>query len=62
MGYVLSLPGVSNVIIGCSTPEEVTDNVRAARAFTPLGEQHMRELERRTQAAAGVLTYYKRSS
>jgi aryl-alcohol dehydrogenase-like predicted oxidoreductase len=62
MSYVLSLPGVSNVIIGCSTPEEVTANARAAGAFTPLGDEHMRELERRTRGAADVLTYYKKSS
>src|SRR5688572_9537395 len=49
MGYVLSLPGVSNVIIGCSSPEEVEDNARAARAFVPLTEVQMRALERRTE-------------
>lgn len=60
MGYVLSLPGLSTVIIGCRTPEEVTDNVRAARSFVPLSASHMRELEQRTRAAAGTLTSYKR--
>ncbi len=38
MGYVLSLPGVSNVIIGCRTPAEVDDNARIAREFTSLSE------------------------
>ncbi len=60
MGYVLSLTGVSHVIIGCRTPEEVADNVRAARAFVPLSHPQLRELERRTRAAAGRLTYYKK--
>jgi aryl-alcohol dehydrogenase-like predicted oxidoreductase len=61
MGYVLSLPGVSNVIIGCGTPEEVEENAAAARAFTPLAETEMRSLERRTQASAAAWTYYKRA-
>ena len=36
MGYVLSLPGVSTVIIGCSSPAEVDENARIARTFQPL--------------------------
>jgi aryl-alcohol dehydrogenase-like predicted oxidoreductase len=60
LGYVLSLPGVSNAIIGCRTPEEVSDNVRATRAFAPLSAAEMRELERRTQKASASLTYYKK--
>jgi aryl-alcohol dehydrogenase-like predicted oxidoreductase len=61
MGYVLSLPGVSNVIVGCHTPEEVSDNVRAARAFMPLNAAAMREVERRTQKASAALAYYKKT-
>ena len=38
MGYVLSLPGVSTVIIGCSSPAEVDDNARIARSFQPFDE------------------------
>ena len=30
MGYVLSLPGVSTVIIGCSSPAEVDENAQIA--------------------------------
>lgn len=60
MGYVLSVAGVSNVIIGCRTPEEVSDNVRAAREFQPLNEAQMRDLERRSRASAAALTYYKK--
>ena len=41
MGYVLSLPGVSNVIVGCWTPAEVDDNARIARAFSALGAEVM---------------------
>ena len=45
MGYVLSLPGVSTVIIGCSSPAEVDDNARNARSFQPFAEPAMRALE-----------------
>ncbi len=31
MGYVLSLAGVSTVIIGCSSPDEVNQNAAIAR-------------------------------
>jgi predicted aldo/keto reductase-like oxidoreductase len=59
MGYVLSLPGVSIVIIGCSTPAEVDDNARAARQFKPLDETQMKDLEKRTKAHEASFTYYK---
>ena len=35
MGYVLSLPGVSTVVIGCSSPAEVDDNC-AHRSFVSI--------------------------
>jgi predicted aldo/keto reductase-like oxidoreductase len=59
MGYVLSLPAVSTVIVGCATPAEVDENARIAREFRPLDEAHRRELEERTRAEAGTFTYYK---
>jgi predicted aldo/keto reductase-like oxidoreductase len=59
MGYVLSLPGVSTVVIGCSNPAEVDDNVRIARLYQPFDEPTMRTLEERTQAYAGFYTSYK---
>jgi len=31
MSYVLSLPAVSTLIIGCKMPAEVDDNTRIAR-------------------------------
>jgi predicted aldo/keto reductase-like oxidoreductase len=62
MGYVLSLPGVSNVIVGCRTPAEVDENVRIARRFAPLGEEQLRQLEERTRRGAATYTYYKRSA
>ena len=60
MGYVLSLPGVSTVVIGCSSPAEVDDNARIARSFQPFDEPMMRALEVRTQPHAGFYTSYKR--
>jgi predicted aldo/keto reductase-like oxidoreductase len=60
MGYVLSLPGVSTVVIGCSSPDEVDQNARIARTFRPYDELTLRTLERRTRPQAGVFTAYKR--
>lgn len=61
MGYVLSLPGVSNVIIGCKTPAEVDDNARIARQFAVWEESRLRQLEQRTRSRAEAFTYYKKS-
>ena len=60
MGYVLSLAGVSTVIIGCSTPAEVDENADNARMFRPFEEATMRALEERTRPHGGNFTYYKR--
>src|SRR5262249_55293223 len=47
MGYVLSLPGVSTVVVGCRPPAEVDDNVRIARQFAAFDPQQLRRLETR---------------
>jgi aryl-alcohol dehydrogenase-like predicted oxidoreductase len=60
MGYVLSLPGVSTVIIGCASPAEVAENARAAREFTPMDQERSRQLEEMTHRHAGAFTSYKR--
>lgn len=60
MGYVLSLPAVSHVIIGCQTPDEVDENAEIARTFTPLNDDRMRALESRTQSHAELFGYFKR--
>ena len=62
MGYVLSLPGVSTVVVGCRTPAEVDDNVRIARQFAAFDAQHLRRLETRTQSYAAACTAYKKSA
>ena len=59
MRYVLSLPGVSTVVIGCGTPAEVEENARIAREFEPLNSTEMQELEANTQNNAGQFTSYK---
>ena len=60
MGYVLSLTGVSTVIIGCSSPDEVDQNAAIARAFRPFDEPAMRAFEQRTGRYASAFTSYKR--
>jgi hypothetical protein len=46
--YALSLP-VSTIIVGCDNPEQVEENVRIAKEFTPLTERKMAELVAKTQ-------------
>jgi aryl-alcohol dehydrogenase-like predicted oxidoreductase len=60
LGYVLSLAGVSTVIVGCRTPAEVDANVSAVRRFTGFPADRLRGLEARTRAEAAVFTSYKR--
>lgn len=61
LGYAWSLPGVSLAIVGCSSPEEVDENARAAREFEPFAEERMRELEQRTDRRAADFGYFKKS-
>jgi predicted aldo/keto reductase-like oxidoreductase len=61
MGYVLSLP-VSTLIIGCTTPAEVDENARIARAFCPFSDDEMRKLEHRTERHAEEFSYFKMRS
>jgi predicted aldo/keto reductase-like oxidoreductase len=60
MGYVLSLPGVSTVIIGCSSPSEVDDNACIAREFKVFDEPTMRGLERNASSRAAFYTSFKK--
>jgi len=60
MSYVLSLPGISTVVIGCSSPAEVDENARIARAFQPFDAQALRELEGRARPRAAYYTAYKK--
>jgi aryl-alcohol dehydrogenase-like predicted oxidoreductase len=47
------------VIIGCSTVEEVQQNLAAGDAFAPMPEAEMRALERRVAPRAGGYDYFK---
>jgi predicted aldo/keto reductase-like oxidoreductase len=60
MGYGLSLPGVSTVVIGCRTPAEVDANAGLARQFSPFDAQRQSALEARTQRQAATFLSYKR--
>ncbi len=60
MNYVLSLPGVSSIVIGCQTTDQVDANARIARGFVPLSREKMRDLESRTQPNAAEITHYKK--
>ena len=60
MRYVLSLPGVSTVIIGCGTPGEVETDARIAREFEPLNSNEMQVLETITSERFGHFTSYKK--
>ena len=62
MGYVLSLPGVSTVVVGCRTPAEVDANVRIVQQFVALDAAHLRRLETQTQRYAAACTTYKKSA
>jgi len=62
MGYVLSLPGVSNVIIGCRTPAEVDANARIARQWLRFDEEKQRALELRTRSQADTFGYFKKTT
>jgi predicted aldo/keto reductase-like oxidoreductase len=59
MSYVLSLPGVSTVVVGCRTPAEVDDNAGIARHFVALDEGRRKILEERTRNQATDFTSYK---
>jgi predicted aldo/keto reductase-like oxidoreductase len=60
MTYVLSLPGVSTVVVGCKTPAEVDENARIARDFSALDDAGRAELEARTRADAETFTYFQK--
>lgn len=60
MGYVLSLAGVSTVVIGCSGPDEVDENARIAREFRPFDPSMMLAVEQHTAPNAGYFTSYKK--
>ncbi|MBI1739035.1 MAG: aldo/keto reductase [Acidobacteria bacterium] len=57
--YVLSLP-VSTVIVGCDSPEQVEENVKLARSFTPLNDEQMKALVAKTESIARQALFFRR--
>lgn len=62
LGYVLSLPGVSNAIIGCQTSAEVDANAEIVRRFVPLRDEQRKALEQRTRGNAAAFAYFKKAT
>ncbi len=59
MSYVLTLP-VSTVIIGCDTVAQLEENVRIAKAFTPLPAAEMARLEGLTSGYVAQASWFKK--
>ena len=59
MRYVLSLP-VSTVIIGCDSVAQLEENVDIARAFTPMSDGQLAELERRAEPVHKQALFFRR--
>jgi hypothetical protein len=51
---------VSTVIIGCDNPQQVEENVRLAREFTPLSEAQLTDLAARTLPVARQALFFRR--
>ena len=58
MRYVLSLP-VSTVIVGCDSIAQLEENVQIARAFTPMNETQIAELETRAEPVHKQALFYR---
>ncbi len=58
MRYVLSLP-VSTVIIGCDSVAHVEENVRIARAFTPLSMAQLAELAAKAEPVKRQALFFR---
>jgi len=59
LSYNLSLP-VSTTIVGIDNVEQVEQNVKLASNFTPLSEDAMRDLEKRTLPIVRQALYFRR--
>ena len=58
MRYVLSLP-VSTVIVGCDSITQLEENVQIARAFNPMNETQLAELETRAEPVHQQALFYR---
>jgi aryl-alcohol dehydrogenase-like predicted oxidoreductase len=59
MGYTLSQLGVHCCAIAAETVAQLESNIEVARAFKPLNETALREIEQRTAAAWQDNTFYR---
>jgi aryl-alcohol dehydrogenase-like predicted oxidoreductase len=59
MGYTLSQPGVHCCVIAAETVAQLESNLEVARAFQPLNETALREIEQRTVAAWQDNTFFR---
>ncbi len=59
MGYTLSQPGVHTCVIAAETVAQLESNVEVARAFQPLNETALREIEQRTAVAWQDNTFFR---
>jgi len=58
MYYALSLP-VSTVIIGCDSVQQLEENVKLAREFTPLNERQMKSLVTRAEPVSKAALFFR---
>ena len=59
MGYTLSQPGVHCCVIAAETVAQLESNVEVARAFQPLTETALRDIEQRTVATWEDNTFFR---
>lgn len=59
MGYTLSQPGVHCCVIAAETVAQLESNVNVARAFKPLDESAIAQIEQRTLAAWQDNTFFR---
>ena len=59
MGYTLSQPGVHCCVIAAETVAQLESNVEVARAFKPLNEATLAQIEQRTVASWQDNTFYR---
>jgi aryl-alcohol dehydrogenase-like predicted oxidoreductase len=59
MRYVLSLP-VSTVIVGCDSIAQLEENIEIARAFTPMSDAQLAELEQKAEPVHRQSLFFRR--
>lgn len=62
MSYVLTLPGVSTVIVGCDDIVQLDENVSIAAGFEPLSDVEMARVEALTADYATEAAFFKRGA